>query len=277
MIGPGAPVDIVPMPSPRQLTAEQRAAILAAINPAWLKSLHKEIDDLYKQITTDFASPPATAEQMLSMLHEARQTLIENPEEYVAAEYRTREVKTMIERMRESRHTAGYFGPRLLGYELGWVVLFLAGLALATPVLNSLAQLGSMGGTTASELAPFWSTMMWGGIGGVIGALYHLWWHVSDQQDFDRQYLLWYLVQPVMGMVLGGIIFLIIAGGFLVLQVDVTSDKASTAARLLPYLAAVLGGFRQNFVYEQFDRLMALFTAAGTGSASNSSKSGKGS
>ena len=101
---------------------------------------------------------------------------------------------------------------------------------------------------------------MWGGIGGVVGALYHLWWHISAEQDFDRQYLMWYLVQPIMGLVLGGIVFLLLAGGFLVLQVNLTDPNASTAARLIPYLVAVLGGFRQNFIYEQFDRVIALFT-----------------
>ena len=106
---------------------------------------------------------------------------------------------------------------------------------------------------------------MWGGIGGVVGALYMLWWHVANLQDFDGQYSLWYLVQPLMGLVLGGIMFLVLAGGFLVVQVDLTNPKATTAVRLLPYLVAVLAGFRQNWVYEQLDRLMALFTPAASG------------
>ena len=38
------------------------------------------------------------------------------------------------------------------------------------------------------------------------------------------------------------------------MQVNLADQKASQGARLLPYLAAVMAGFRQNFVYEQFDR-----------------------
>ncbi len=104
---------------------------------------------------------------------------------------------------------------------------------------------------------------MWGGLGGVVGALYMLWWHIARLQDFDGQHNMWFLVQPIMGMVLGGIMFLIVAGGLLIVQVDLTNPQASTGARLLPYLLAVLGGFRQNFVYEQFDRLIAMFTSNG--------------
>jgi hypothetical protein len=265
VIGPGQPVEVSPMPSPRQLTDQQRAAILASIDPAWLKALHEQIDELYRQISTDYASPPANNEQMLKMLHDARQTLIENPEEYVNAEYRTREVRAMLERTRKSRHDGTHYGIWLLFYQVGWAVVLLAGLVMAAPLTAALNRLGNISGPTAGDIFPFWSTMMWGGIGGVIGALYMLWWHVADRQDFDGQYSLWYLVQPLMGLVLGGIMFLVLAGGFLVVQVDLTNPQATTAVRLLPYLVAVLAGFRQNWVYEQLDRLMAVFTPAAGG------------
>ena len=96
---------------------------------------------------------------------------------------------------------------------------------------------GSTTGATANDVFPFWNTLMWGGIGGIVGALYALWWHVSEQQDFDRQYLMWYLVQPVMGLALGGTAFLLLTGGLLVLQIKPTDGNAG--ARLLPYLVAV--------------------------------------
>jgi hypothetical protein len=265
VIGPGQPAEVGPMPSPRQLTDQQRAAILASIDPAWLKALHVQIDELYQQISTSFASPPANSEQMLKMLHDARQTLIENPEEYVNAEYRVREVKAMLERTRTSRHDGNRYGMALLLYQVVWAVVLLAGLVMAGPMTAALSRLGSISGPTAGDIFPFWSTMMWGGIGGVVGALYMLWWHVANLQDFDGQYSLWYLVQPLMGLVLGGIMFLVLAGGFLVVQVDLTNPHAATAVRLLPYLVAVLAGFRQNWVYEQLDRLMALFTPAASG------------
>ena len=57
---------------------------------------------------------------------------------------------------------------------------------------------------------------------------YSLWWHISEQQDFDRHYLTWYLVQPLLGLVLGGIVFLLMAGGFLLLQVNLQDPNAAT-------------------------------------------------
>jgi hypothetical protein len=256
-------------PAPPERTEDQKTIIIqrmdAMFDQGWQKALHQQIDDLYKQVATEFSSPPEKAERALSLLREARQVLLETPEEYVSAEYRTMQVRAMLDRVRESRKQSGYYGPRILVYETGWLVFFLAGLILAAPLarwLTLIAQTGVANEAALLNIYPILNTMIWGGIGGVVGALYSLWWHISEQQDFDRHYLTWYLVQPLLGLVLGGIVFLLMAGGFLLLQVNLQDPNAATAARLLPYLTAVLAGFRQNFVYEQFNRLMALFTPA---------------
>ncbi len=256
-------------PAPIERTEDQKTIIVqrldAVFDQGWQKALHKQIDDLYKQVATEFSSPPEKAERALSLLREARQVLLETPEEYVAAEYRTMQVRAMLDRVRESRKQSGFYGPRILAYETVWLVFLLAGLIFAAPFagwLTRIAQTGVVNEQAMLSIYPIFNTMIWGGIGGVVGALYSLWWHISEQQDFDRHYLTWYLVQPLLGLVLGGIVYLLMAGGFLLLQVNLQDPNASTAARLLPYLTAVLAGFRQNFVYEQFNRLIALFAPA---------------
>jgi hypothetical protein len=237
------------------------------LDPAWQKTLHGRIDDLYKQVVTKFSSPPANADRMLTLLNEARQILIESPESYVAVESRMMQVQVTMSRTMESRIQATRYGPRILIYEVLWLAVLLLGLVFAAPLSELFTRSGAMSGATANDMFPFWNTLMWGGIGGIIGALYALWWHVSDQQDFERQYMMWYLVQPIMGTVLGGIVFLLLSGGFLLLQVKPTDTNAG--ARLIPYLVAVLAGFRQNFIYGQFDRLIALFAPGGNQAGGN--------
>jgi len=166
-----------------------------------------------------------------------------------------------MSRTRESRLQSAHLAPRVFVYEVVWLALLLLGLVFAASLAEIFTRAGNIAGATASDVFPFWNTLMWGGIGGIIGALYALWWHVSDQQDFDRQYMMWYLVQPIMGVVLGGIVFLLLTGGFLLLQIKPSDPNAG--ARLLPYLVAVLAGFRQNFIYNQLDRLIGLFAPSG--------------
>lgn len=259
--GPGVRPAQQPLPMPQQFADDQKTIIINRLNnvfeAGWQKALHSQIDDLYKQVATEFSSPPANADRMLTMLQEARQILIESPENYVSAEYRLMQVRSTVSRMAESRRQGSRYGPRILVYEIAWLALFLVGLVFATSVTSLLTRTVNLTGATANDVFPFWNTLMWGGIGGIVGALYALWWHVSDQQDFDRHFTMWYLVQPIMGLVLGGIVFLLLTGGFLLLQIQPTD--ANAGARLLPYLTAVLAGFRQNFIYSQFDRLISLF------------------
>lgn len=245
-------------------TGDEKAIVISRLDEVlptgWQKALHQQIDTLYKQVATEYSSPPANAARALTMLRDARSLLIESPEEYVNAEYRMMQVRAMIDRMKESRTQSVHYGPRILGYEAAWLVLLLLGLVFAAPLTSWITRLGNVSGSPLLNLYPIINTMMWGGIGGVVGALYTLWWHISQEQDFDRQYLMWYMVQPLMGVVLGGIIFLVLAGGFLILNVSLSDTQTSEGARLLPYLAAVLAGFRQNFVYDQLERLISLFT-----------------
>jgi hypothetical protein len=263
--GPGVRPPLQPVPPPQQLAEDQKTIIINRLNEVrdtgWQRALHQQIDELYQQVTAEFSSPPGNADHMLTLLQEARQILLESPENYVAAEYRIAQVRSTMSRTRESRAQSAHLAPRVFVYEVVWLVLFLLGLVFAAPLAGVFTRAGNITGATASDLFPFWNTLMWGGIGGIIGALYALWWHVSDQQDFDRQYVMWYLVQPIMGVVLGGIVYLLLAAGFLVLQISPSDPNAG--ARLLPYLLAVLAGFRQNFIYNQFDRLVSLFAPSG--------------
>ncbi len=251
---------------PVERTDDERTIVISRLDKVleknWQRAFHQQIDALYKQVATEFSSPPAAAERALTLLREARRLMIDAPEEYVNAEYRMMQVQAMLDRVKESRKQSTYYGPRILAYEAGWLLLLLLGLVFATPLTRWITAISGVGGPALLNINPILNTMFWGGIGGVVGALYALWWHISEKQNFDRHYMMWYLVQPLMGLVLGGITFLILTGGFLILQVDIADDKASTGARLLPYLTAVLAGFRQNFVYEQIERLISLFTPA---------------
>ena len=258
------PETISPLPVKPDRTDDEKAIVISRLDQAlpngWQKALHQQIDGLYKQVATEFSSPPAKAERALTMLREARELLIDSPEEYVSAEYRTMQVRAMLDRVKEGRSQSGRYGPRILGYEAAWLVALLAGLVFAAPLAQGITRVGNVSAQSLQNIYPIINTMLWGGIGGIVGALYTLWWHISQEQDFDRHYLMWYLVQPLMGVVLGGIIFLVLAGGFLILNVSIADAKASEGARLLPYLAAILAGFRQNFVYDQLERLISLFT-----------------
>lgn len=250
----------------RDLTDEQARRILGRVTPEQLRALSRDIDRLYDRATQDLANDALRGEKALELLHQSRMILLEKPENYVDAEYQVQRVQAMLVAANNSRQWATELGPRLFRYEAVWMF----GLLLAFILSNGFwprisAWLTTVVGVPVtsvviSQAMPFLSTLFWGGLGGAIGALWSLWYHISERRDFDREYNIWYLTQPIMGMVLGGLVYLLFATGLLVLQAGTQTTSESLGARLLPSLIAAIGGFRQNFVYEQMGRIVELFS-----------------
>ena len=153
----------------------------------------------------------------------------------------------------------------------GFFLLLLASLvfdhSLAAFVANVTGMtFADMASLSMEHIFPLWNTMAWGGIGGVVGSLYSLYWHAAVEQDFDKQYLMWYIVQPVMGIILGGIVYLILAAGFVSVQAlaaqgpTVTETMANPAVKAFHSVVACVAGFRQRFVFEMLDRIVQVLT-----------------
>lgn len=247
------------------ISREEAEEIQSRIKDADLKRLDREIDELYKQ-TVATLSGEAEAQAAFEGLRRARMMLLMEPEQYAEIEYLVNQIRAIITRVEQSAEWGPHYGPRILTYEVLWLA-FLGFFAVITLIPNTgLSRwiaylLGS--GTATAELN--WvmmliSTVCWGGIGGVTGALWSLHYHVSVRRDYDRAENLWYFVQPLMGMVLGAMIYLIIGAGFLVVQVDLSAPDAAFGARLLPATIALVVGFRQNVVLDMIDRIVNVLT-----------------
>ena len=76
------------------------------------------------------------------------------------------------------------------------------------------------------------------------------------------------VVQPLMGLILGGIIHLVIVTGLLALiPVSGSNADSAVAVQWFPALVACLAGFRQKFTYELLDSIMKAFGRQPAGSA----------
>jgi hypothetical protein len=118
------------------------------------------------------------------------------------------------------------------------------------------------------DLSQFLATILWGGLGGVVGALYALWKHVADLQDFDKQYSIWYLTNPILGVGLGAFVFLIIQAGFFSLTAG-AGDVSTTESAYVIYVFSWISGFKQNVVYELVRRVLDVFRVKTNGEDAN--------
>ncbi|MFC1965438.1 hypothetical protein ACFLWI_00590 [Chloroflexota bacterium] len=92
--------------------------------------------------------------------------------------------------------------------------------------------------TPAREI--LFGSVLWGLVGAAIDGLRELHTRLA-RQELDLNRLAWYLVHPVLGGGLGGILFLLATGGLLVTGQDVVDFNPS-----LPLVLAALAGFEQQ-------------------------------
>ena len=260
--------------SPPQISREiSERTVLGRLGEKRQQDLFKEIDALVVE-AAQILSMDKGLDGALSLLREARDITIETPRQFDQAEYRVARVRAMLERKKVSGQWSVVYGYPVLLYDVIWFLLLLGSLlfdhALAVSIANTTGMTFSdMASLSMEHIFPLWNTMAWGGIGGVVGSLYSLYWHAAKVKDFDRQYVMWYIVQPIMGVILGGIVYLIIASGFMSVQVlagqaaDVSGaaqSMASPAVKFFHSAVAVVGGFRQRFVYELLDKIVQVLT-----------------
>ncbi len=282
------------------LTDEQIKAISRRLHKEDLAALKKEVDRLYVKVSDLMSGNRREATVAFGILRKVRKILLEEPAQFAYAEYLARQVRARVNQIERSVETGKQNAPRIYAVQVIWLIV-LAIFAVVTTVGSPgftawmgrflgvpAAAVGSVdtAGMTAEAAAAAvataaaakavaeaaferlnWailllSTLAWGGIGGVTSALWSMYYHISIQRDYDPIDNVWYYSQPLLGMVLGGIVFLIMGAGFLVVQVDLSGTNAVLGARLLPAAVAVIIGFRQEVVLDLIERVIGLITPA---------------
>jgi hypothetical protein len=204
----------------------------------WADSLrgriYKEVDNL------------KLARRMLDRLDHARKQLDSRQPDVVQAERLLGQIEYQLHLSRRVRKWSTTLGPRLLMYELVWLLVLFVGLLIMPGILSNLLSEST---TTLSPAAIQIATRsaLWGGIGGALAALLGLRRHMLQYQDFDRQWSLWYLANPVVGILLGTFVYLILRVG---LSTLVPSTQGEIQSAWLAYFLGGLSGLQQSLVYD---------------------------
>jgi hypothetical protein len=219
--------------------------------------LWDETHKLYEAVP-DILSGDENQGRALRLLQEAQEILLEKPRQFDLAKFKVGQVQTLVTWRRNVNRWSSTYGWGIFVYEVVWIGALALGVLTAKGaeefVTRAVESVPAIGG-----LSRLWSTMLWGGLGGVIGAFYSLYWHVAKVKDFDKKYTLWYVVQPVIGLLLGSLVHLLFGSGVLTGQ-GVNQRDQSAIVRLFPYAVACVAGFRQRAVLEMMDRVVQVIT-----------------
>jgi len=271
---PPAPEDLAPKQP--ELTPPQRDQGLGAVEPVgpvtgtWgdmlvserlMIDLWRRADGLQKRINRE-VNNTRLAKMLLDQILQARNALRQGPDQYEEAERLLNEVAYRLDLQQRVREWSRDIGYKLFFYEMGWAVALVLLMLIAPIVLRRWAvAMGysvdpNMGPDSVQWLILGLKSSIWGGLGGVTGALYALWRHIAQEQDFDPQHTIWYLASPPLGMVLGAFAFLAIQAGLFSLTAGADSRIHSAA---MVFLLAWMSGFQQNVVYNIVRRILQTF------------------
>jgi hypothetical protein len=200
-----------------------------------LMMLWMELDTLEEQAAKTPGVSRKVAREILDRLTAARNNVMSNRDRYEEARREAAEARYLLDRVKRSN--PGQHARVIFIYLCFVLVLVLAGMAVSAG--------GDIGALIRGEGAPLpnfiWAVLM-GGLGGITGAMFGLWKHVAGDQDYDPQFALWYYTNPLMGLVLGALSYLLIRGGLLLTG----SNQPLEPSPYVMWVFAFAVGYQQN-------------------------------
>lgn len=255
---PGVPTLVLPIQA--EAKTEKKKLVALFVRDEDMKELWERASKAEREIISSIDNA-STAEELLNQLEYARNELLAGKENYEQAERYISEVEYRVAFSQRVVRLSSSLGFGLFAYETIWAFVLLVFLFLVLgPAAFSSAAIPSSK-WSSPDVVFLLGSMTWGALGGVIGAWLSLVKHISLDQDFDRQHLLWYINSPVMGIGVGAVIFLILRAGLL----SITGPSEAINSPLVIYLLAWLSGFQQNVFTDIIRRLLQVFKIEGDG------------
>ncbi len=222
---------------------EDKEMLAHFITKERLSQLWQRIDSAQLNIQTEVPNLPL-ANELIGQLERARQEFMAGKRNYEEAERTISQVELRIATVRRARED-NWAAVALFLYEIIWGLMFFV----------FFLQTSQIAVISDAVLAA--NSAIWGGIGGITGAIYALWKHVTKELDFSKQYYLWYISNPIMGIILGAFIYLVMKGSLLSMSADSTIQDIS--APFIIFLLAFIVGYQQNVAWALVRRIVKIF------------------
>jgi hypothetical protein len=204
-----------------------------------LKKTWSKIEALENEVTVSREISTGAGVILLDRLRNARNLLLNGKDKFEEAQQEMVQVDFRFTRIRKIE----WFEkpPLIFGWLIVVTVLLIVaavwGVGLAGGLETVLQQMS--GGTAATATTLALIIAIWaGGLGGVTVGFYSLWRHVAQLKDYDPEFALWYYVNPIMGLLLGVLVFMFS-------NANLVQFTTNWAVFLLAYAV----GFQQQLVF----------------------------
>jgi len=229
------------------------ASLLPRATPWDLHEMAREIVSLQDEMARVLPSGHESSRRARHLLEKAHTIFASDPMRSAEVDYYLTQVRSIVQRSRQTLHWSDLYRQQLNRYHLAWVgfsiLMLVLGLLYAGRVTTWATLLfgWSENGLSAAFVAPVLISMFAGSLGGSVGALFTIRrYHHKDMGFFDRKYSLRGLILPVIGLIGGISLFAIFVA--LYWAVGTTVPLPALLA-LLPACAAFLFGLLQENIY----------------------------
>jgi hypothetical protein len=217
-----------------------------------VNDLWDDINDTYKLVINDVRGHFNTTEHAIDDLRRARELLLHDIADYDNAEELVVSVKARLRLEEKVRQWSVRRGTWIATYLLLWLIL----LSMGSVFTNKFAEFAIL--FVPAWMAATWLPGLFGGLGGVIGALWVLNKHITRTRDFDPIHTMWYVTNPFLGAALGVTTYVLVAGsGWLLTTLGGSGDFTLTPALSLTLNGlCLIVGFNQNVLWSLVDRFI---------------------
>ena len=237
--------------------APDRALLARLVTDERLDALWDELHQAQDEVLQRVQGDRTLANSYQQELLEATALLLQNRANYDDVRSILYRVRADLAREDKVRRDIRRYKPQVLAYILLAFVLWLVLMTLEPLFRQFMAEVVGL-----EALGLIYHPTLFGMLGGIVNAYFTLNKHTIQQQDFDPNHISWYLMNPVIGLIMGLLMTLVFGTGIVsTIGIGVLDANQSQMLGQYPFLLWVLcflAGYNQNVVLRLLNRAFSL-------------------
>ncbi|MBX3066943.1 MAG: hypothetical protein KF726_28440 [Anaerolineae bacterium] len=237
-----------------------------------LRELWNQLEALQEEVIQNVRADRAPTDTYQQDLLYASSLLLKGAANYDEAKQIMYRVRADLKREQRIDDDTHRYRPRLLLYYALWLIGWIV-------AINFNNQYRALIPDQIPILKLAYAPILFGVLGALFNGAMALHQHTSVQRDFDPVHLAWYLINPVLGGLLGLVtfVFFVVAASSFTPGLATNPDVSQDTAPLVIWLLAFVVGWQQNIIVKLLNRFLVAFQDNSGGGVSSSSSSGSGS
>lgn len=215
-----------------------------------IRKLAEQIEALQEELAQQVYADRDAADVYQQELLQANSLLLASRQNYDDARAVVYRIRTDMNRQRKTYADIMRYRPLLLNYYIGW------GIALVVLFLLKALFTGVTDAVGVGVVSALYYPMLLGIGGALVSGYLTLERHTTRLRDFDPIHISWYLFNPLLGGVMGLLMFLIAS----IANEDLLQESATRPEYAITYLLCVVAGMNQNNVLRRLNDLLKRFS-----------------